>query len=187
MTRELPVLVTERLVVRLAGDEDVAAIVEFLLSNRDFLRPFEPARADTFFEPDFWTVQLRQNVVDHESGRALRMFLFPIAAPGVVIGSLNFTRIERGASHSCALGYSLARDAQGRGYMFEALTAGVDHIFHSRGLHRIEAAYMPHNRRSGALLRRLGFTVEGYARDYLQIDGRWEDHILASLTHPHWR
>jgi len=51
-------------------------------------------------------------------------------------------------------------------------------------VHRIHANYMPHNRRSGAVLRRLGFVVDGFARDYLQINGRWEDHVLTSLINP---
>jgi ribosomal-protein-alanine N-acetyltransferase len=49
------------------------------------------------------------------------------------------------------------------------------------------ANYMPHNRRSGNVLKRAGFVVEGYARDYLMINGKWEDHIFTSLTNPHWR
>ena len=70
--------------------------------------------------------------------------------------------------------------------MAEALAGAIDFAFDSLHLHRIEANYMPHNRRSGNTLRRLGFVVEGYARDYLLINGKWEDHILTSLSNPHW-
>ena len=49
------------------------------------------------------------------------------------------------------------------------------------------ANYIPHNERSGRLLRRLGFMVEGYARDYLFINGAWRDHILTALTNPNPR
>jgi ribosomal-protein-alanine N-acetyltransferase len=38
--------------------------------------------------------------------------------------------------------------------------------------------------RSGRLLGRLGFVIEGYARDYLLVNGRWEDHVLTSLINP---
>lgn len=48
------------------------------------------------------------------------------------------------------------------------------------------AAYLPDNERSGKLLKRLGFVVEGYARDYLMIDGQWQDHILTSLINHNW-
>jgi ribosomal-protein-alanine N-acetyltransferase len=57
-------------------------------------------------------------------------------------------------------------------------------LFGELGFHRIMANYLPHNERSGRLLRRLGFVVEGYARDYLYIHGAWRDHILTALTNP---
>ncbi|GJA95297.1 hypothetical protein KAM358_31290 [Aeromonas caviae] len=68
--------------------------------------------------------------------------------------------------------------------MQEVVAAGIDHLFRERGLHRIMASYMPANLRSGALLERLGFEQEGYARDYLMINGRWEDHVLTALINP---
>jgi [ribosomal protein S5]-alanine N-acetyltransferase len=71
--------------------------------------------------------------------------------------------------------------------MREALQAGIRHVFGELNMHRIQANYVPWNRRSGGLLRRLGFSVEGYARDYLYLDGEWQDHVLTSLTNPHWR
>jgi ribosomal-protein-alanine N-acetyltransferase len=68
--------------------------------------------------------------------------------------------------------------------MFEAARAGIRYIFEAVRLHRIMANYMPRNARSGALLQRLGFVVEGSARNYLYINGKWEDHLLTSLTNP---
>lgn len=65
--------------------------------------------------------------------------------------------------------------------MFEALNLTNVYVFGELGLHRIQAAYLPHNERSGALLDRLGFEKEGFARRYLKINGVWEDHILTSL------
>jgi len=68
--------------------------------------------------------------------------------------------------------------------MGEALRAAFGQVFGLLGLHRIMANYLPTNERSARLLRRLGFTVDGYARDYLYIDGAWRDHILTALTSP---
>jgi ribosomal-protein-alanine N-acetyltransferase len=82
------------------------------------------------------------------------------------------------------LGYSLDGAAQGKGLAREAVGAVVDYAFATLGLHRIEANYQPNNDRSGKLLRSLGFVVEGYARDFLFIDGGWRDHILTSRTNP---
>jgi ribosomal-protein-alanine N-acetyltransferase len=60
----------------------------------------------------------------------------------------------------------------------------VAHAFGALGLHRMMASYMPRNRRSGTVLRRAGFVVEGYARAYLMINGRWEDHLMTAIVNP---
>ena len=71
--------------------------------------------------------------------------------------------------------------------MTEALSAAIDFMFTERNIHRVMANYIPVNEKSGKVLRRLGFTVEGYARDYLYLDGQWKDHILTSLTNEDWQ
>lgn len=183
---DLPRFETQRLVVRLATEADVPEIVRYFDENREHLRPFDPARPAGFFEPRFWEAQVRMSASEFRGDRALRLFLFAKDAPHAVVGTANFTRFDRGVSYSCSLGYGLAARAQGHGYMAEALRPAIDFLFHTLRYHRIEANYMPHNRRSGNLLRRLGFVVEGYARDYLLINGRWEDHVLTSLVNPDW-
>lgn len=82
------------------------------------------------------------------------------------------------------MGYALAESAQGHGYMTEAARAGIEFIFQEIRLHRIMANYMPHNVRSAAVLQRLGFTIEGTARNYLFLADAWQDHVLTSLTNP---
>ena len=101
-------------------------------------------------------------------------------------GNVSFTEIVRGIFQACYLGYGLAQARQGQGLMREALRGAIAHAFGPMGLHRIMANYLPHNRRSANVLKSLGFTVEGYARDYLRINGRWEDHVLTSLTNESW-
>jgi ribosomal-protein-alanine N-acetyltransferase len=104
---------------------------------------------------------------------------------GAVLGRANFNNIVRGSFHACYLGYDLDKRAEGHGLMQEALSAAIAHVFGPPlRLHRIMANYLPHNQRSGALLRRLGFVPEGYARDYLFIDGAWRDHVMTALTNP---
>jgi [ribosomal protein S5]-alanine N-acetyltransferase len=71
--------------------------------------------------------------------------------------------------------------------MQEALTVGIKYVFNTMQCHRIQANYMPRNRKSGNLLAKLGFRVEGDAKDYLLINGVWEDHILTSLTNANWQ
>ncbi|RLS12169.1 30S ribosomal protein S5 alanine N-acetyltransferase, partial [Acinetobacter baumannii] len=74
----------------------------------------------------------------------------------------------------------------GQGLMFEALQPLIRYMQRQERMHRIMANYMPHNHRSGNLLARLGFEREGYAKDYLMIDGQWRDHVLTALTNKEW-
>jgi len=178
---------TERTVVRTATPADAPAIARYFRENRAFLAPWEPRHAERFYTDEFWAEQVRRNTEEAENDRALRLFIFPNDAPGEVIGSISFTEIVRGVFHACYLGYGLAAAREGRGYMREALAGAIAHAFGELRMHRIMANYLPHNRRSGNVLKSLGFQVEGYARDYLLIDGHWEDHVLTSLTNPDWR
>ncbi len=84
----------------------------------------------------------------------------------------NLSIVVRGSFHACYLGYSIAQKWQGQGLMFEALTAAIRHMQRTQHIYRIMANYMPDKKRSGALLERLGFEKEGYAKDYLLIDGQ---------------
>lgn len=100
----------------------------------------------------------------------------------LLIGAIHLTQIYRGPFQAAYLGFELDQAHEGRGLMHEALEIALPYFFKTLNLHRIMANYMPTNDRSGSLLEKLGFTVEGYARDYLLINGKWEDHVLTSLV-----
>lgn len=178
---------TPRLVVRLGEEADAPAVARYFAENRAFLEPWEPRRVESFYTPRFWEEQLRASQRDAGEERALRLFLFDREDERRVLGTAHFSGIVRGALYGCFLGYSLAESAQGKGLMREALAPAIGYLFETLNLHRVMANYQPHNRRSARLLRALGFVVEGYARDYLFIDGEWTDHVLTSLVNPRWR
>lgn len=181
-----PIFSTPRLVVRMATHRDASAIVQYYRANRAFLQPFEPTRTADFFTEHFWRHQIEHNLLEFEHDRSLKLFLFEHQVPDRVIGVANFTHFMRGPTQSCLLGYSLAEASQGKGFMQEALTTAIHFVFADLNFHRIMANYMPRNQRSGNLLKKLGFVVEGYARDYILINGEWEDHILTSLINTNW-
>jgi [ribosomal protein S5]-alanine N-acetyltransferase len=62
--------------------------------------------------------------------------------------------------------------------MTDAVRALIPFAFRTLNLHRLEAACIPANKASIGLLEKVGFTREGYAREYLCINGVWQDHLL---------
>ncbi|MEO1432341.1 MAG: ribosomal protein S5-alanine N-acetyltransferase [Cyanobacteria bacterium J06633_8] len=185
MQLQQPRILTKRLLLRLAIPEDVALIVKFYAENRAYLTPFYPVWSEDFFTAEYWQNEVEEATREFFRGQSLRLLILS-QTESTIIGIINFRNFIRGAAQFCTVGYSLAEKEQGKGYMTEALQASIDYVFEELKMHRIMANYMPHNQSSGNLLKRLGFVVEGYARDYLLINNQWQDHILTSLTNPKW-
>ncbi len=174
------------LIVRTAQTYDAHMIYEYFTTNREFLKPWEPKREDEFFTISGWTVRLIK--LDELHKRGLGYYILVIDKPsGKMLGTISFSNITRFPLHSCNLGYSLAESAQGKGYMTRALQVAIDYMFEVQNIHRISAGYMPHNHRSEAVLKRLGFEREGYAKDFLLIDQQWQDHVITGLINPNWK
>jgi len=186
-------LVTPRLVLALPPLELAPLYLRYCEDNREHLARWEPPREQGYWTDAFWRARLERNWTELATGQSLRLALFrraegrsdPAAAlQGPIIGHANFNQFVRGAFQATTLGYSLDHRHVGHGLMEEALREAVGYVFDALGLHRVMANYMPINERSGRVLRRLGFLVEGYARDYLFIDGAWRDHVLTAKTNP---
>lgn len=178
-----PGFVTERLVIRFLETDEAEKMLRFRLENKKHLEPWEPTRKPEFYTLPYWHLQLQRHKRDYQQG--LSMCLSILDRDEVeVIGVCNFTNIVRGTFQSCHLGYAMAARHEGQGFMQEALQPACQFVFQELGLHRIMANYLPHNERSGRLLEKLGFEVEGKARKLLLINGKWEDHILTALINP---
>jgi ribosomal-protein-alanine N-acetyltransferase len=106
---------------------------------------------------------------------------------GALVGVYNFSEIVRNAFQSAYLGYYAFTPQAGGGYMTEGLALALDVAFRKLKLHRVEVNVQPTNRRSLALVARVGFTREGYSRRYVKIAGRWRDHVRFAMLAEDWR
>ncbi|WP_062269801.1 GNAT family N-acetyltransferase [Endozoicomonas arenosclerae] len=158
-------------------------LLEYRLTNRAHLSPWEPSRSNDFYTQASCKQQIIMQLKNLEQGAG---YCFAALSPNKeeIIGLCNFNNVVHGVFQACHLGYSVAENYQGKGYMKEVVSAGINHMFDEVGLHRIMANYIPDNHRSAALLRKLGFEEEGRARSYLKIAGKWQDHILTSRINP---
>ncbi|MGL5287299.1 MAG: ribosomal protein S5-alanine N-acetyltransferase [Aeromonas sp.] len=180
--QRLPHLVTPHAELTVLPPERAELVLDYYLRNRDHLEPWEPLRPAGFYTLTYWNHRLRDSYQQCFNGSAIN--LAALDGSGNMIASCNFTNIIHGVFQACYLGYSIDQRYQGKGLMQELLTSAIDYMFTGQQLHRIMASYMPRNERSGRLLEKLGFEKEGLARDYLMINGRWEDHVMTALINP---
>lgn len=161
------------------------AVADYLQRNRAHFARWDPPQPPDQADAKQVRLKLAEGAEAFASGQTLRWWLALAETPQRVIGSVQLSAVARGAFHSANLGYAIDADCQGRGLMPEALEEVIAEAFSPRlNLHRLQAAVRPENRRSLAVLRRLGFDEIGLARDYLFIDGAWRDHRLFDLRHP---
>lgn len=173
-----PRLETERLVLRPPMHSDFAAWSNLRAESRAFLTPWEPIwHADhlsrrAFTNRVYWAARAVRG------GTALPLFL--IRRDGMLLGAVTLDNIRRGPAQMGTLGYWIGAPFARQGYMREALAAVVAHAFGDLDLSRIEAACLPENTPSRGVLEKSGFKYEGVAQSYLQINGRWRNHVLYS-------
>lgn len=173
-----PRLETERLVLRLPVHADFHAWTGLREQSRAFLTPWEPVwHADhlsrrAFTNRVYWAARASR------AGTALPLFM--IRHDGVLVGAVTLDTIRRGPAQTGTLGYWVGVSFARQGYMREALAAVVAHAFGPMDLSRLEAACLPENAASRGVLETSGFKYEGVAQGYLQINGRWRNHVLYS-------
>ncbi len=173
---------SERLEIYLPAPSKAPLVADFLSRNREHLARYNPTLPEQVYQAEFWVERLTKHLRDAIAGTDYRFYISPRDNPEMIVGSTSLSQIIRGPLQGCYLGYQIAQDYEGQGYMREAVEEVIGFAFESLKLHRIMANHLPDNLRSAGLLKRLGFEVNGYARDYLYINGRWQDHVLTALT-----
>jgi ribosomal-protein-alanine N-acetyltransferase len=176
-------LVTTRLVLRAPKVTDVPELRLVMRKNAEHLRPFSPAHPPGE-DPGSLTGLSTMVARQRREWRHDRRFSFVMTmrdpeAP--IIGRVSLNNIVRGAFLNADLGYWIDESFQKRGLMTEGVRAVLAFAFDELGLHRVQAAIMPHNLASLRVVEKLGFRREGEAAAYLRIAGKWEDHILFAI------
>lgn len=154
--------------------ENWAALRE---QSRQFLQPWEPTWPQDDLTRGAFRRRLQRYARELDRNEAFPFLVFR-AADRVLLGGLNLTNVRRGAASMASLGYWMGEPFAGKGFMTNAVLQVTALAFRQLHIRRMEAACLPENAASVKLLEKTGFRREGFAREYLAINGVWRDHLL---------
>jgi [ribosomal protein S5]-alanine N-acetyltransferase len=173
----LPLVAGEGVVLRTPQMTDYNEWAVLREKSRAFLTPWEPTWPEDDLSRAAFRRRIRRYVEDLRADQGYA-FLIIRSADNALVGGLTIANVRRGVAQAGSLGYWMGQPFARQGYMTAAVRAVVPFAFTTLRLHRLEAACIPTNTGSIRLLENTGFVREGYAREYLCIDGVWQDHLL---------
>lgn len=170
-------IVTERLLLRLPEHADFRAWTTLRERSASFLIPWEPSWSADHLTRRAFTARVHWSARVQAQGSALPLFVIR-QSDSALLGAITLDHIRRGPAQAGTIGYWIGEPHARQGYMREAIRGLVHHAFTVLDLSRIEAACLPENLASRGVLEKTGFKYEGVAQAYLQINGRWRNHVL---------
>ncbi len=161
---------------------DYSAWAELRALSRQHLTVWEPLWTRDELSRSAFRRRLRQYQREMREDQGYAFLIFR-EGDATLVGGLTISNVRRGVAQSASVGYWMGLPHVRCGYMTDALRAVVPFAFGTLGLHRLEAACLPHNAPSARVLEKAGFRREGTARRYLKINDIWQDHDLYALLH----
>lgn len=159
--------------------KDAEELLSLRLRNREIHQPYEPLRDHDYFTLDGQRQLINQRMLDAEQDNAYMFGIYLL--DGRLIGHITISNVVRGVGQFADIGYLIDHEMQGRGYTSAAVHLILGFAFRSLGLHRLQAAILPHNEGSRRVLEKNGFQAEGIARRFIKINGEWQDHRTYAI------
>ena len=173
----LPTIEGEGVTLRLPQMAEFEEWAALRTASRDFLTPWEPSWPSDDLTRAAFRRRLKRYAEDWRTDQSYAFFIFR-KQDNLLLGGLTLANVRRGVAQAGSIGYWLGMRFARNGYMTAAVKGVLPFCFETLRLHRVEAACIPTNTASIRLLERCGFLREGYARQYLCINGVWQDHLL---------
>ena len=170
-------LIGKKVFLRFPKMKDWSEWAELRQKSRKFLQPWEPSWPKNYLTKNFFRQFVDDTYLLVKNKTSYTFFIFHNKS-NLLMGGINLTNLKEDNYKSITLGYWMGIDYAGKGYMKDSINSISDFCFNSLKLNRIEAACLSNNTASKLVLIKSGFIVEGYAKKYLKINGKLQDHIL---------
>jgi [ribosomal protein S5]-alanine N-acetyltransferase len=180
-------LVGRRVVLRTLSESDFEQWHEVRVRCRDWLLPWEP-RPHGAPPPSDDRASFAARCIVRDRERQLGTgYGFGIFFGDDLAGEITLSSVQRGPFQSAFVGYWVDQAMAGRGFAPEAVVVTLRFSFETVNLHRVEISIIPRNRASRRVVEKLGLRTEGIAERFIEIDGRWEDHVRYAITSEEWQ
>ncbi len=163
--------------LRVPQMRDYEAWSELRAISRAELVPYEPVWTRDELSRGSFRHRLKHYAREAAQDLGYALFIFD-GSGDQLLGSVTLSNVRRGVAQAASVGYWIGTPATGRGAMTQALCLLAPFAFRTLKLHRLEAGCVPTNQASTRVLEKSGFHREGFARQYLRINGHWQDHLL---------
>lgn len=185
--KKVPVLEDSGLRLRAPKGSDFTAWQNVRAASRSFLTPVEPKWSEYELTKKSFLKRVKISSQRASDRTEISLFIFVLETKNTkktenFVGGITLSNIRYGAACHSNLGYWLGEKQTKNGYMGKAINLLLPYAFGSLKLRRIHAACLPDNLSSKNVLVNTGFEEEGFARDYLQINGKMRDHLLFGMT-----
>lgn len=169
-------LKTERLILTTSDKRMLPDILAFHIRNREHFLPWEDTKPVDYFTRKYHSFMIKSEKQALKRGDEVDFWIYR-KLDGKLIGKVVLFGVTLGNVSNGVLGYKLDKDEQNSGYMHEALECVVNFAFDRLNLHRLEINIIPRNTRSVRVAQRLGFELEATSKEFMHINGKWEDHL----------
>lgn len=180
ISMEFPVIETERLTLRKPRDEDVAPFLKICQDEEVMLYyGKEPYRTEKQSQDELdWFLKIWRE------GTGLR-WVISLKGENAPIGDIGYYDYEK-KHRKAEIGYKIAREHGGKGYITEALVAVLNFIYSETEINRVQALVDPRNPASYKVIEKQGFQREGLLKDYEYERGSYVDLYMYSILRKGW-
>ena len=182
VSRRPPALRAERLLLRGYEPSDAPGIFAYCSDPETTQYMFFDAHRSIGDAHDF----LNNWVADAYRKGELKYAVCLADEPERIIGGIDL-RVDPNQHRTMELGYILAREHWGRGYMPEAARKLIEHAFATTDVQRIEAPIFAQNTRSRRAAEKMGLSLDGVLRSSRAARGQcWDVAITRSYATTSW-
>lgn len=179
-------LETQRLILKTSNRRMLKDIMDFHIRNKEFFRQWEAEKSADFYTKRYQLGIIRAEKEQIRAYSGIDFWLYD-KENNFLMGKVSIFGIMGGNYSNCMAGYKLDEAYVGKGYMQEALDEVVRFMFEDVNIHRMEINIMPRNVRSIHVAEKLGFAAECESREFVEVNGVWENHLRFVKINEHWK